>query len=70
MPQTRRYNFEIGPDEIEIGMGIHGEPGVLRGQLTPADETVDMILDQIFAEMKPDLVTRWPCWSIRSAERR
>ena len=27
LPQTRRYNFEIGPDEIEIGMGIHGEPG-------------------------------------------
>jgi dihydroxyacetone kinase-like protein len=53
LPQTRRYNFEIGPDEIEIGMGIHGEPGVLRGKLTTADETVDMILDQIFAEMRP-----------------
>ena len=33
LPQTRRYNFEIGPDEIEIGMGIHGEPGVLRGAI-------------------------------------
>ena len=53
LPQTRRHNFEIGPDEIEIGMGIHGEPGVLRGQLAPADEIVDVILDQIFAEMKP-----------------
>jgi phosphoenolpyruvate---glycerone phosphotransferase subunit DhaK len=53
LPQTRRYNFEIGPDEIEIGMGIHGEPGVLRGALATADETVDMILDQIFAEMRP-----------------
>ena len=29
MPQTRRHNFEIGPDDIEIGMGIHGEPGVV-----------------------------------------
>jgi dihydroxyacetone kinase-like protein len=53
LPQTRRYNFDIGPDEIEIGMGIHGEPGVLRGELATADETVDMILDQIFAEMRP-----------------
>ena len=53
LPQTRRYNFEIGPNEIEIGMGIHGEPGVMRGELATADETVDMILDQIFAEMRP-----------------
>jgi dihydroxyacetone kinase-like protein len=53
LPQTRRYNFEIGPDEIEIGMGIHGEPGVARGALAPADEIVDNILDQIFSEMRP-----------------
>ena len=53
LPQTRRYNFDIGPEEIEVGMGIHGEPGVMRGALVSADETVDMILDQIFAEMRP-----------------
>jgi len=53
LPQTRRYNFEIGPEEIEIGMGIHGEPGVVRGELAPADEIVDKILDQIFSEMRP-----------------
>jgi dihydroxyacetone kinase-like protein len=53
LPQTRRYNFDIGPEEIEVGMGIHGEPGVVRGVLVSADETVDMILDQIFSEMRP-----------------
>ncbi len=53
LPQTRRYNFEIGPNEIEIGMGIHGEPGVMRGALATADEIVDNILDQIFSEMRP-----------------
>ena len=53
LPQTRRYNFEIGPDEIEIGMGIHGEPGVVRGTLGQADEIVDKMLDQIFSEMRP-----------------
>ena len=53
LPQTRRYNFEIGPDEIEIGMGIHGEPGVMRGALVQADAVVDNILDQIFSEMRP-----------------
>ena len=53
LPQTRRYNFEIGPDEIEIGMGIHGEPGVMRGALLQADAVVDNILDRIFSEMRP-----------------
>jgi dihydroxyacetone kinase-like protein len=53
LPQTRRPNFEIGADEMEIGMGIHGEPGVQRGTLRPADEVVDEMLDRIFAEMSP-----------------
>ena len=53
LPQTRRYNFDIGPDDMEIGVGIHGEPGVMRGALLQADETADLILDQIFAEMNP-----------------
>lgn len=53
LPQTRRPNFEIGADEMEIGMGIHGEPGVERGPLRTADEIVDDIIDKIFAEMAP-----------------
>ena len=53
LPQTRRYNFGIGPDDMEIGVGIHGEPGVRRGALLQADDTADLILDQIFAEMNP-----------------
>jgi len=36
LPQTRKPNFDIGPDEMEIGMGIHGEPGVARGPLERA----------------------------------
>lgn len=52
MPQTRRHNFEIGPDDMELGMGIHGEPGVLRERLRTADEIVDAIMDSIFKEMK------------------
>ncbi|MDQ6432932.1 dihydroxyacetone kinase subunit DhaK [Mesorhizobium sp. LHD-90] len=53
LPQTRKPNFEIGDDEMEIGMGIHGEPGVQRGKLRTADEIVDDMLDRIFAEMVP-----------------
>ena len=53
LPQTRRYNFDIGPDEMEIGMGIHGEPGILRGPIKSADAIVDEMLDSILAEMQP-----------------
>lgn len=51
LPQTRRHNFEIGPDDIEIGMGIHGERGVVRDRMMSADEITDRIIDRIFGEM-------------------
>ena len=51
LPQTRRHNFEIGPDEIEIGMGIHGERGVIRDKMMTADEVTDRVMDRIFSEM-------------------
>lgn len=53
LPQTRRHNFEIGPDDMEIGMGIHGEPGVMREKMMSADAVVDVVMDRIFSEMKP-----------------
>ena len=53
LPQTRRPNFEIGDDEMEIGMGIHGEPGVARGPLKTADAIIDEMMDRILAEMAP-----------------
>jgi dihydroxyacetone kinase-like protein len=51
LPQTRRPNFELAPGEMEIGMGIHGEPGVRREALQPADAVVDEIMDRILEEM-------------------
>jgi len=51
LPQTRMPNFEIGADEMEIGMGIHGEPGIARGPLHSADEIVDDMMDRILDEM-------------------
>jgi dihydroxyacetone kinase-like protein len=51
LPQTRRANFEIEAGEMEIGMGIHGEPGMRREALRPADAVVDEIMDAILAEM-------------------
>jgi phosphoenolpyruvate---glycerone phosphotransferase subunit DhaK len=51
LPQTRRPSFDLPPGEMEIGMGIHGEAGVRRGPLRPADEVVDEIMDLLLAEM-------------------
>ena len=51
LPQTRKPNFDIGPDEMEIGMGIHGEPGVARGPLESADAITDTMLDRMLTEM-------------------
>jgi len=52
LPQTRVWNFDLGPDEMEIGMGIHGEPGIERGPIKTADEIVDAMMDRILAEME------------------
>ena len=51
LPQTLKPNFDIGPDDMEIGLGIHGEPGVAREPLKSADAVTDEILDRILAEM-------------------
>jgi len=52
LPQTRRPNFDLPGGEMEIGMGIHGEPGVRRGPLQSANEVADEIMDALLAEMQ------------------
>jgi dihydroxyacetone kinase-like protein len=43
--------FEIGDDEMEIGIGIHGEPGRERAKMRPANEIVDILLDAIVPDL-------------------
>jgi len=50
VPEIGHATFLIGEDEMEIGMGIHGEPGISRKTLVPADEIVDELMDRIFNE--------------------
>jgi len=52
MPQTGKPNFEIGHDEMEIGMGLHGEPGMRRGKLETADKVTDELMAPILADME------------------
>jgi len=51
IPEVGKPTFEIGEDEMEIGMGIHGEPGVRRGSLRSADQIVEEILSQITSDL-------------------
>lgn len=51
VPQAGKPTFSIGEDEMEIGMGIHGEPGVRRGKLETADSIADAMLDPILADL-------------------
>jgi len=51
VPRVGEPGFEIADDEMEIGMGIHGETGIRRGKLQPADEIVDEMLEKIVADI-------------------
>lgn len=50
VPEAGRPTFTIGEDEIEMGMGIHGEPGIWRGQLKSADAIADEMLERLLAD--------------------
>ncbi len=50
VPGSGRPTFELADDEMEIGMGVHGEPGIERGPLRPADEVAQALVDAILAD--------------------
>lgn len=50
IPAAGKPTFSIGDEEMEIGMGIHGEPGIERGNLKTADEITEIILEKILAD--------------------
>lgn len=47
VPAAGKPTFELGDDEMEIGIGIHGEPGRQRRKVAPADEIVDLMATAI-----------------------
>ena len=49
-PESGEPIFEIGDDEMELGIGIHGEPGAQREKLRPADQMVDEMLARILGD--------------------
>lgn len=53
VPQAGKPTFTIGDDEMEIGMGIHGEPGMKREKLQTADEISERMTEAILADLNP-----------------
>ncbi len=47
LPSAGKPTFELGEGEMEIGIGIHGEPGVHRGQLESADRVTQRLVEAI-----------------------
>lgn len=51
LPGNEKPTFELPDDEVEFGMGLHGEPGIERTKLKPADELVGRMYAELKAEM-------------------
>jgi dihydroxyacetone kinase-like protein len=51
IPGENKAAFELPDDELEIGMGLHGEPGVRRGKMQPADDIVDQMMELILVDL-------------------
>jgi dihydroxyacetone kinase-like protein len=49
-PESGEPIFQIADDEMEMGVGIHGEPGIERKKIEPADSIVDQMLDRILGD--------------------
>ncbi len=51
VPAAGKPTFELGDDEMEIGIGIHGEPGRKRMKMATADEITDMLTGPIVSDL-------------------
>jgi dihydroxyacetone kinase-like protein len=51
VPAAGKPTFELGEDEMEIGIGIHGEPGRRRVKLAPAAEITEMLATPVIEDL-------------------
>ncbi|ARJ50663.1 dihydroxyacetone kinase subunit DhaK [Staphylococcus lutrae] len=54
VPTTGKYGFDIEDDEMEIGIGIHGERGLARVPVEPVSQIVERLIQQLRTEVKDD----------------
>jgi phosphoenolpyruvate---glycerone phosphotransferase subunit DhaK len=50
-PSSGEPSFELGEDEVEIGIGIHGEPGRYREQIGPASQVTERLMTPILEDL-------------------
>ena len=50
LPAVGKAGFNLADDEMEIGMGIHGEPGIERTKIKTAKEIAEILLDKILSD--------------------
>lgn len=50
LPGAPAPTFECGPDEMEVGLGVHGEPGISREKLGTADEVGTLLAERILED--------------------
>ncbi|MQY28632.1 dihydroxyacetone kinase subunit DhaK [Nocardia aurantia] len=62
VPAAGRPTFELGETEMEIGIGIHGEPGRRRVPLAPAREVAAMLVEPILSDLPYDRGDRVICF--------
>ncbi len=51
VPEVGKPQFSLGENEMEIGMGIHGEPGIRRGQLKSVDAIVEEMMGPVLSDL-------------------
>lgn len=51
IPATGKKSFELAEDEMEIGVGHHGEPGIRKEKIKSADEIVTFLMDRIIEDL-------------------
>jgi phosphoenolpyruvate---glycerone phosphotransferase subunit DhaK len=61
LPTTGSASFDLPDGEMEIGIGIHGEPGIHRGALETADAITDRIIDALVADLELTAGDRVAC---------
>ncbi|WP_101297418.1 dihydroxyacetone kinase subunit DhaK [Halegenticoccus soli] len=53
-PEKGEPTFDLGGDEIELGIGIHGEPGTQRTEIMSADEITDHLTERVLEDLNLD----------------
>ena len=51
LPTTGKPSFELGDGEMEVGIGIHGEPGFHRGRVETADQIAERLTERLVADL-------------------